>query len=75
MSDPIRSPSAVLIDTVARLQLDMEEFRSESMCNQMWGRQISPRRPRQMTFTTTKVPKFAGVTSWEQVFLTWRVMR
>ena len=36
------------------------------MCNQTWGGQISPRRPRQMTFTTTKVPKIASVTSWEQ---------
>ena len=28
------------------------------MCNQIWGRQTSLQRPRQMTF--------AGVTSWEQ---------
>ena len=50
--------------TVAHLQLDMEELRSESMRNQTWGgQQISPRRPCQMTFTTTKVPKFAGVTT------------
>ena len=64
--DPIRSPGAVLIDTVARLQMDMEQLRSESMCNQTLGRQTSPQQPRQMTFTSTKVPKFAGVTSWEQ---------
>ena len=56
----------MLINTVARLQIDMEELRSESMCNQTWVRQTSPRQPRQMTFTSTKVPKFAGVTSWEQ---------
>ena len=66
MSDPIRSPGAVLIDIVARIQLDMEELMSESMCKQTWGGQISPRRPRQMTFMSTKVPKFAGVNSWEQ---------
>ena len=30
VSDPIRSPGAMLIDTVARLQMDMEELRSES---------------------------------------------
>ena len=41
--------------------MDMEELRSESMCNQTWGSQ-----PRQMTFMSTNVPKFAGVTSWEQ---------
>ena len=33
VSDPIRSPGAVLIDTVAHLQLDMKELRSEFMCN------------------------------------------
>ena len=38
-SDLIRSPGSVLIDTVARLQMDMEELRSESICNQTWGRQ------------------------------------
>ena len=66
MSDPIRSPGAVLIDIVARLQLNMDDLMSESMCNQTWGGKISPRRPRQMTFMCTKVPKFAGVTSGEQ---------
>ena len=59
MSDPIQSHDAVLTDTAARLQLEMEELRSESMCNQTWGRRL-------MTFTSTKVPKFAAVTSWEQ---------
>ena len=59
VSDPIRSPGALLLDTVARLQLDMEELRSESMCTQM-------QRYRQGTFMYNKVPKFAGVTSWEQ---------
>ena len=32
VSDPVWSPGAVLIDTVARLQLDMEELQSESLC-------------------------------------------
>ena len=40
-------------------QLEMEELRSESMCNQTWGRWM-------MSFTSTNLPKFAGVTSWEQ---------
>ena len=44
----------------------LSQLRSESMCNKTWHGQISPRRPRQMTFMTTKVHKFAGVTSWEQ---------
>ena len=67
MLDPIRSPGVMLIDTVARLQMDMEELRSEFMCNQTWGRPNSPPQPRQMTFTSTEVPKFAGVTSWGTV--------
>ena len=33
-SDLIRSPGAVLVDTVARLQLDMEELRADSLCHQ-----------------------------------------
>ena len=41
-------------------------IRIHVMCNQTWGRQTAPRQPRQMTFTSTKVPKFGGVTSWEQ---------
>ena len=65
-SDLIRSPGAVLVDTVARLQLDIEELRADSLCYQTWGGPTSPRRSRQMTFMSTKVPKFTGVTSWEQ---------
>ena len=66
VSDLIRSPGAVLVDTVARLQLDMEELRADSLCHQTWGGPTSPRRSRQMTFTSAKVPKFSGITSWEQ---------
>ena len=66
VSDPIRSPDATLIDTVARLQLDMEEMRSASMGNQTLGGRTSPGLLRQVAFTPTKVPKFAGVTSYEQ---------
>ena len=58
--EPIWSPDAALIDTVARLQLDLDEMRAEP------GSRDSPSRPRQVTFTSTMVPKFAGVTSWEQ---------
>ena len=64
-SDLIRSP-AVFIDMVTRLQIDTEELRSDSMCNQTWGSQTSPRWPRRMTFMSTKVPKFAGMTNWKQ---------
>ena len=63
MSDPIRFPGAMLVDTVARLQLDMEELKSGSMSHQTLSGQASPGRSRQVTFTSTDVPKFAGVTS------------
>ena len=64
--DLIRSPNAALIDTVARLQLDMEEIRSGLMGHQILGGRTSPGRPRQVAFTSTKVLRFARATSWEQ---------
>ena len=54
------------MDTVARLQLDMEEMRAGSLCHRTLGGRASPVHPRQVAFTSTQVPKFAGVTSWEQ---------
>ena len=65
-SELFRSPGAILVDTVAHLQLDMEKLRADSLCHQTWGGQTSPRRSRQTTFTSTRVPKFTGVTSLEQ---------
>ena len=50
------SPENILIDTVARLQRD---FR-------MPGAPHVVLTPRQAAFTTTKVPRFAGKTSWDQ---------
>ena len=64
--EPIWSPDAALMDTVARLQLDMEEIGAGSRCHRTPGGRASPGHPRQVAFTSTKVPKFAGVTSWEQ---------
>ena len=64
--EPIWSPVAVLMDMVARLQLDLDEMRAESWRLRTPGGRDSPRHPRQVTFMSTKVPKFAGVTSWEQ---------
>ena len=60
------STRAVLTDTVVRLQMEIEELHSDAMCNQTGGTQTPSQRPRQTTFKLTKVPKFAGVTSWEQ---------
>ena len=60
------SPDAALMDTVTRLQWDLNDMRAESRYLQTPGGRDSLRQPRQVTFTSTKVPKFAGVTSWEQ---------
>ena len=48
-----------LVDTVARMQVDLADLRAE---NRMLR---TPRVP-QAAFTTTKVPQFDGTTSWEQ---------
>ena len=60
-SDPIRTPENVLMDTVARLQ-------DGSGGNEVWtlDRPTSPVWTKPVVFTSTRVPKFAGVTSWEQ---------
>ena len=65
------SPDAVLTDPVARLRRDLDEMKAESRYLRTLGVRDSLRQPSQVTFTSTKVPKFAGVTSWEyyrQVF-------
>ena len=54
------------MDTVALLQLDMEEKRAGFRCHRTPGGRTSPGHPRQVAFTSTNVPRFAGVTSWEQ---------
>ena len=51
------SLDAALMDTVARLQLDMEEMRAGNWTAQGHQRQVT-------FYTSTKVPKFGS--SWEQ---------
>ena len=51
---------------VARLWRDLDEMKAGFRYLRTPGTQFSLRQPRQVTFTSTKVPKFAGVTSWEQ---------
>ena len=60
------SPDKVLIDTVARLQRDLADMRAESQF--LWTPGVPPvvPTPRHVAFTATKVPRFAGTTSWEQ---------
>ena len=57
--DRTRSPEAVLTDTVARLPRDLDEMKVESRYLWTPGTRDSLRQPRQVIFTSTKVPKFA----------------
>ena len=60
-SPDLNPSTTVLTDTVVRHQMEIEELRSDSICNQTGGMQTPSQQSRQTTFTTTKVPKFAGV--------------
>ena len=56
----------MLVDTVARMQLDLADFRAENRMLKTPGVPQVVRALRQAAFTTTKVPRFDGTTSWEQ---------
>ena len=60
------SPENVLVDTVARLQRDLNHMRAESRYLRNLGVWDTLQKTRQVTYTSTKVPKFQGTTSWEQ---------
>ena len=60
------SPENILIDTVARLQRELADIRAESLQFRTPGAPPVVPTPRQAAFTTNKVPRFAGTTSWEQ---------
>ena len=60
------SPENILVDTVARLQQDLADIRAESRQLRTLGVPPVVHTPRQAAFTTTKVPRFGGTTSWEQ---------
>ena len=62
----VGSPVDVLVDTVARMQQDLVNFRAENRMLITPGVPQVVRAPRQAAFTTTKVPRFDGTTSWEQ---------
>ena len=68
-SELFLSPGVVLTDTVVCLQREVEQLRSDSMYNHSGKTPISSPHPRKTTWTSTKVSKFAGVTSWEQYCL------
>ena len=61
----IWSPENILVDTVARLQQDLADVRAESRQLRTPGVPPVVYTPRQAAFTTTKVPRFGGTTSWE----------
>ena len=56
----------MLVDTVARMQLDLADLHAENRMLRTPGVPQVVRAPRQAAFTTTKVPRFDGKTSWEQ---------
>ena len=56
----------MLIDTVARLQWDLAGMKAESHFLRTPGVPSGVPTPRHVAFTSTKVPQFAGTTSWEQ---------
>ena len=60
------SPANVLVDTVARMQQDLADLRAENRLLQTPGVPPVVRTPRQAAFTTTKVQRFGGTTSWKQ---------
>ena len=55
MEAPTRSPEAELMDTVARLQLEVEAPRFGQL-GQTLGGQTSPVRSKLVVFTSTEVP-------------------
>ena len=65
-SDPIRTPENVLMDTVACLQLEVEAMKCGTPGHQTLVRPTWPVLTKPVVFTSTRVPKFAGVTSSEQ---------
>ena len=65
-SDPTRAPEAEMMDTVTRLQLEVEALKFGPLGHSTLGGPTSLVRSKPMVFTSTKVPKFAGVTSWEK---------
>ena len=64
--DDTWSPGNMLVDTVARMQQDLAVLQAE---NRLLRTPVVPpvvHTSRQAAFTTTKVPRFGGMTSWEQ---------
>ena len=65
-SDPTRAHNVELMDIVARHQLEVEALKFGQLGDLTLGGPTSPVWAKSVVFTSTKVPKFAGVASWEQ---------
>ena len=62
----VGSPVDILVDTVARMQQDLTRLREENRLLRTPAIPQVVQAPRRATFTSTKVPRFDGTTSWEQ---------
>ena len=62
----IGSPVDILVDTVARMQQDFSRLREENRLLRTPAIPHVVQAPRRAAFTSTKVPRFDGTTSWEQ---------
>ena len=64
--DSHRSPEAELIDMVAHLQLEIETLMFEQSAPSALAKKTRPTLSKPTAFTSTKVPKFNGDSSWDQ---------
>ena len=62
----IGSPIDILVDTVARMQQDLARLREENRLLRTPAIPQVVQAPWRAAFTSTKVPRFDGTTSWEQ---------
>ena len=62
----IGSPVDILVDMVARMQQDLSTLREENRLLRTPAIPQVVQAPRRAAFTSTKVPRFDGTTSWEQ---------
>ena len=60
------SPRVGLMDTVAHLQREVEELCSDPLFNRTGVALFSSQRSHWTVFTSTKVPRFAGLPTWDQ---------
>ena len=67
MHDLIRSPD--LMDMVAHLQLEVEVLKFVQSRPSTLDMKTLPVQSKLVAFTSTKVPKFSGVTSWDQYLM------